>query len=199
MLRAILALRPVRCAAPFTAAALACGGCSTLNPSLNPGPQIAIEGLSLRAIGPDAAEADVEVRLWVDRGDPIVLDDYQYTFRIDGRTVFTGRWAALAAAPPEDPIVRRIPVVIPLPLLPEAVRQAGAAPPAASGPSAAGAGEAPSSPREVPLRWSVNGSVGWNDPERLARILFDLGFANPRTDFAGRGEQIRMPAPDAAR
>jgi hypothetical protein len=175
-------------------AAVAVGGCSAVNPSLNPGPRIAVEGLSLRSIGPDAAEGDVHVRLWVDRGEPIQLDDYQYVFRVDGRTVFSGRWAALAAAPPDDPIVRSLPVVIPLSLVPEQARQAAAseAEPQAV-PSPAGE-SAPTSPRTVPLNWSVSGTLGWADPARLSKILLDLGFANPRTEFSGRGEQMRLPA-----
>ena len=104
----------LRSAILLAAAALAGGGCTAVNPSFTADPRIAVEGLRLRSIGPDAAEGDVLVRLWVDRGEPIVLDDYQYVFRVDGRTVFSGHWAALAAAPPEDPIVRALPVVIPL-------------------------------------------------------------------------------------
>jgi hypothetical protein len=187
----------LRSAILLAAAALAGGGCTAVNPSFTADPRIAVEGLRLRSIGPDAAEGDVLVRLWVDRGEPIVLDDYQYVFRVDGRTVFSGHWAALAAAPPEDPIVRALPVVIPLSLLPEAARSAATLGAAAT-PSAAAtepAGDPP--PREVPFNWSVSGSLGWADPARLSKILFDLGFANPRTDFSGRGEQMRLPAPES--
>ena len=177
--------------------ALAGGGCTAVNPSFTADPRIAVEGLRLRSIGPDAAEGDVLVRLWVDRGEPIALDDYQYVFRVDGRTVFTGHWAALAAAPPEDPIVRSLPVVIPLSLLPEAARTAPLPAAKATGvaPVATPSGDPP--PREVPFNWSVSGTLGWADPARLSKILFDLGFANPRTDFSGRGEQMRLPAPEA--
>lgn len=175
-----------RTAILLAAAVLAGGGCSAVNPSFTSDPRIAVEGLSLRSIGPDAAEGDVLVRLWVDRGEPIALDDYQYAFRIGGRTVFTGRWAALAAAPPEDPIVRSLPVVIPLSLLPESARSAGVA---------TSSGDPP--PRGVPLEWSVSGTLGWADAARLSKILLDLGFANPRTNFSGRGEEMRLPAPIA--
>lgn len=183
----------------LAAAALAGGGCSAVNPSLSSEPRLAVEGLTLRSIGPDAAEGDVHVRLWVDRGEPIQLDDYQYAFRVDGRTIFSGRWAALAAAPPDGPIVRSLPVVIPLGLLPEEVRRLGAAEPAeppAAEASAVGAAQPPdASAREIPFNWSVSGSVGWADAARLSKILLDLGFANPRTDFSGRGGQMRLPAP----
>ncbi len=179
-------------------AVLAGGGCTAVNPSFTADPRIAVEGLRLRSVGPDAAEGDVLVRLWVDRGEPIALDDYQYDFRIGGRTVFSGRWAALAAAPPEDPIVRSLPVVIPLSLLPEAARTASI--PAPANTPTAGtteiAGDPP--PREVPIDWSVSGTLGWADPARLSKILFDLGFANPRTNFSGRGEAIRLPAPEVS-
>jgi hypothetical protein len=183
--------------------ALAGVGCSAVNPSLTSEPRVAVEGLTLRSIGPDAAEGDVMVRLWVDRGEPIQLDDYQYVFRVDGRTVFSGRWAALAAAPPEDPIVRSLPVVIPLGLLSEETRLAVAAPPtepaADDRPSIGGTGTAGTSTRAVPFNWSVSGSVGWADAARLSKILLDLGFANPRTDFSGRGDQMRLPVVESPR
>ena len=186
--------RPAPFAAILLGSALAASGCSALNPSLTSEPRIAVEGLTLRSIGPDAAEGDVHVRLWVDRGDPIQLDDYQYVFLIEGRTVFSGRWAALAAAPPDDPIVRSLPVVIPLALVPEQARPVAAT--EAEPPSeAASVGESgPTPPRTVPLNWSVSGTLGWADSARLSKILLDLGFANPRTNFSGRGEQMRLPA-----
>ena len=189
--------RSVPVAAILLAAAAFAGiGCSAVNPSLTSEPRLAVEGLTLRSIGPDAAEGDVHVRLWVDRGEPIQLDDYQYVFRVDGRTVFSGRWAALAAAPPEDPIVRSLPVVIPLGLLPEEARVAASA----TTPADRAGPEAPStSAGALPFNWSVSGTVGWADAARLSRILLDLGFANPRTNFSGRGEQMRLPAASTSR
>ncbi|MBM4105015.1 MAG: hypothetical protein FJ257_01720 [Phycisphaerae bacterium] len=139
--------------------------------SLTPAPFVAVEDLTLRRVGPDAAEAEVRVRITDRTGATVVLDDFRYSLLVDGRTVFTGRWAALAAVPPEEPMVRTLPVVIPLSLLP-----------ATTEPPAAGSGR--------PFAWSITGSLGWEDPNRLAKILLDLGFPNPRTNFAGRGEQL---------
>ncbi|MGA1393102.1 MAG: hypothetical protein ACO38W_08095 [Phycisphaerales bacterium] len=56
--------RSVPVAAILLAAAAFAGiGCSAVNPSLTSEPRLAVEGLSLRSIGPDAAEGDVHVRL----------------------------------------------------------------------------------------------------------------------------------------
>ncbi|MGA1045744.1 MAG: hypothetical protein ACO3ZY_11155, partial [Phycisphaerales bacterium] len=70
----------------------------------------------------------------------------------------------------------------------------GAATEAAPPSEAAPGGEAGPPPRTVPLNWSVSGTLGWADSARLSKILLDLGFANPRTNFSGRGEQMRLPA-----
>lgn len=147
--------------------------------SITPAPFIEVEDLTLRRVGPDAAEAEVRVRITDRSGATVVLDDFRYSFLVGGRTVFTGRWAALAAVPPEEPMVRSLPVVIPLALLPAEH-------------------EAPAPGSGRTLAWSITGSLGWEDPNRLAKILLDLGFPNPRTGFAGRGEQMidaTVPAP----
>lgn len=153
--------------------------------SIKPGPVVRVEGLRLRAIGPDAAEGDLSVRIWTDRPEPVSLTDFQYSLFIAGSSAFSGRWAALAAAP-DEAIIRVLPVVIPLSMLP---------PGATPLPEASTAEQPEPAATSVPLNWSVSGTVGWEDPERLARILFDLGFANPRTDFSGRGSRLDLAAP----
>lgn len=148
---------------PLLAAALAlvASGCGIFRE----GPRVEVEGLQVLRRGPDAAEGDLLISIRTPAGRTIPLDDFRYSLLVDGRTVFRGRWAALAAVPPGETIRRTLPVTIPLELLPEI-----------------GGGEA------AALRWSASGSVGWEDPQRLARILFDLGLPNPRSDFSGRGE-----------
>lgn len=138
---------------------------------LRPGPLVSVEGVRLARIGPDATEVDLLVLVRSRSPETVPLDDFRYSLAIDGRTVFRGRWAALAAVPPGEPTRRTLPAVIPSELLPSA-----------------GSGE------PLPLRWTVSGSVGWEDPQRLSRILLDLGLPNPRSDFTSRGEEISTPA-----
>jgi hypothetical protein len=154
---------PLRLAAPLAGAALLLGasGCEIFRE----GPRIEVDGLQVLRRGPDAAEGDLLISIRTPAGRTIPLDDFRYSLIVDGRTVFRGRWAALAAVPPGETIRRTLPVTIPLEALPERVAS-----------------------DEVPLRWAASGSVGWEDPQRLARILFDLGLPNPRSDFSGRGE-----------
>lgn len=154
-------------AATLACAAAALPGCI----DLRPGPIVSVEGVRLARVGPDAAEVDLLVLVRGRSPETVPLDDFRYSLAIDGRTVFRGRWAALAAVPPGEPMRRTLPAVIPTGLLP-----------------AAEAGE------PLPLRWTVSGSVGWEDPRRLSRILLDLGLPNPRSDFTSRGEQIAKPS-----
>jgi hypothetical protein len=156
-----------RAAAAIAFAAIALPGCI----DLRPGPLVSVEGVRLARIGPDAAEVDLLVLVRSRSPETVPLDDFRYSLVVDGRTVFRGRWAALAAVPPGEPMRRTLPAVIPTELLP-----------------AAAAGE------PLPLRWTVSGSVGWEDPRRLSRILLDLGLPNPRSDFTSRGEEISAAA-----
>lgn len=137
-------------------------------------PKIEVESLSLVRLGESDAEADLVVRISGGGPQATILTDFRYSVFVEGRRAYSGRWAALAAAPPEESIVRRLPVVVPNSMLP---------------PSAS-----PDAP--VDVAWSASGSVGWEDPNRIARILLDLGFATPRSDFSGRGTS--MPPSRAA-
>lgn len=152
------------------AAAAIAGGCGVLSRS----PRIDVEYLSLSSVGEQGMEADLVVRISGGGPQATILTDFEYSVFIDGRRAYRGRWAALAAAPPEESILRSLPVVIPEPMLPDA----------------ATAGD----PLDLP--WSVSGTVGWEDPDRLARILLDLGFATPRANFSGRGGTIEPIAVD---
>lgn len=160
-----------RLAALLAAAAAALAGCI----DLRPGPLVSVEGLRISKVGPDATEADLLVSVQSRIAETAPLDDFRYSFAIEGRTVFRGRWSALSAVPPDESISRTLPVVIPTDLLPPADPQRPDA--------------------ERPLRWSVSGSLGWEDPQRLSRILLDLGLPNPRSDFSGRGENIGPAIP----
>lgn len=140
------------------------GGCGVLSKA----PRIEIESLSLVRSGTGASEADLVVRISGGGPQATILTDFRYTVFVAGRRAYTGRWAALAAAPPEESLTRSLPVVIPDSMLGGASDEVG--------------------PVEIP--WSVSGSVGWEDPDRFARILLDLGFATARAEFSGRGTAI---------
>ncbi len=149
---------------------VAAGGCGAFSQA----PRIEVESLSLVKVGETDAEADLVVRISGGGPQATILTDFRYSVFLEGRRAFDGRWAALAAAPPEESIVRTLPVVIPGSMLPEGTRP----------------------DQGVAIPWSISGSVGWEDPDRLARILLDLGFATPRSGFSGRGDA--MSAPPAA-
>lgn len=161
-------------ASPAILAGLAClaalAGCGAFSEA----PRVEVDSLSIVRVDDDAVEADLTVRIRGAGADAIVLTDFRYGVFLEGRRAYAGRWAALAAAPPEEAIVRILPVVVPRDRLPEEI--------------AAGADVA----------WSVAGSVGWRDPDRFARILLDLGFATPRADFSGRGASIAAATEAAA-
>lgn len=153
---------------PALAVAVVLGGCGVFSQA----PRIEVESLSLVRSGESRSEADLVVRISGGGPQATILTDFRYSVFISGRRAYTGRWAALAAAPPEESIRRSLPVVIPGSMLETAAGDGGAI--------------------EVP--WSVSGSVGWEDPDRFARILLDLGFATPRAELSGRGGTITAPA-----
>lgn len=146
------------------------GGCSIFSQA----PRIEIESLALVGVDDAGSEADLLVRISGGGPQATILTDFRYSVFISGRRAYSGRWAALAAAPAEESILRTLPVVIPDAML--------------------AAFDDRTDGIEVP--WSVSGSVGWEDPNRFARILLDLGFATPRAEFSGRGTTIARESGD---
>ena len=116
----------------------------------------------------DVTRLAIDLELTNTGKDEIELVEYDYTVTLADGARYGGKWAALRALPPGEPVRATIPAVVP----------------AASAQAARG--------------WSVNGSLRYRDPRSVARILYEAGILKPEVSFSGSGSTLGEAATAAA-
>jgi hypothetical protein len=108
----------------------------------------------------DVARLSIELELSNTGKDEVELVEYDYTVTLADGARYGGKWAALRALPPGEPVRATIPAVVPA-----ASAQAGG-------------------------KWSVSGSLRYRDPRSVARILYEAGILKPEVSFSGSGASL---------
>lgn len=144
------------------AALLLLGGCAFDTP-----PEVLVRGATITEVGetqPPHLQLAVRLDLENPTEDPIQLETFEYTFRMEEGPAWSGSWSALRTLPPGETVPMEIPAVIP-----------------------AGSDE---STKQGP--WRIEGTISYKAPGRWAQILFDTGFRRPTQSFRGRGEDLAV-------
>lgn len=136
---------------------LACAltGCASVKqPSVN------VEHAALGAMSDEARVLNFGLRLENENPDPLELDEFHYTLRINGETVYTGRRSAEATLSARGGKSITIPAVVP----------GGAF-----------------APGRAPLAYELSGRLWYRSPGEFADILFDAGIVRPSVSFGTEG------------
>lgn len=158
------------------AALLGMGGCSVTRPEAR-----AIDARIVESSGVQAADItkgvtklEIALELRNTGKDEVELVDYDYVVTLPDGASYGGKWAALRALPPGQPIEATIPAILPTASVAAA--------------------------RSSPSAWRVSGTIRYRDPQSIARILYESGILKTEVSFSGSGSMIRtgLPAPAAA-
>jgi hypothetical protein len=112
----------------------------------------------------DVARLSIELELTNTGSDEVELVEYDYTVTLADGARYGGKWAALRALPPGEPVRATIPAVV------------------------------PASSAQVSGAWSVSGSLRYRDPRSVVRILYEAGILKPEVSFSGSGATLSAAA-----
>ena len=133
-------------------------------------PTISLAQVALTESSDEALSLAFVLELKNPRNEALVLYEFTYSLAIDGRPVYQGRRAAEATLSASGTRQLTIPAVVPFARL-------GWTPAARAG----------------KVTYALTGTVQYNSPGDLARLLFETGVRRPKISFAHRG-QVRLPA-----
>lgn len=136
------------------AATLAAAGCAA-NPEFR---AVGAERVTSTA---EATEVHVVVELMNPNDAPVELTEWEYSFAVDDRTAYSGKWMASLTLPPRDRMLALLPAVVP----------------ASFGDVSA-------------ARWRIGGSVGYRATGQLDRLLYQLGINRLSAGFGVGGSGI---------
>lgn len=136
------------------AATLAAAGCAA-NPEFR---AVGAERITSTA---EATEVHVVVELMNPNDAPVELTEWEYSFTVDDRTAYSGKWMASLTLPPRDRMLALLPAVVP----------------ASFGDMSA-------------ARWRIGGSVGYRATGQLDRLLYQLGINRLSAGFGVGGSGI---------
>jgi hypothetical protein len=136
------------------AATLAAAGCAA-NPEFR---AVGAEQVTATA---EATEVHVVVELMNPNDAPVELTEWDYSFTVDDRTAYSGKWMASLTLPPRDRMLALLPAVVP----------------ASFGDVSA-------------ARWRIGGSVGYRATGQLDRLLYQLGINRLSAGFGVGGSGI---------
>ena len=127
----------------------------------------------------EATEVKVILELRNPNDAPVELTVWDYSFEVEGRSAYSGRWIASLTLPPKERMLAELPAVVPASL-------------GEPGPAA---------------RWRIGGTVGFRATSKLDVLLYQLGFnrlyAGFGTGATGIGERTTsgrhvLPGPGEA-
>lgn len=136
------------------AATLAAAGCAA-NPEFR---AVGAERVTSTA---EATEVHVVVELMNPNDAPVELTEWEYSFTVDGRMAYSGKWMASLTLPPRDRMLALLPAVVPASL-----------------------GDVSAA------RWRIGGSVGYRATGQLDRLLYQLGINRLSAGFGVEGSGI---------
>lgn len=133
---------------------LAAAGCAA-------NPEFRAVGAERIARTAEACEVHVVVELMNPNEAPVELTEWEYSFVVDDRTAYTGKWMASLTLPPRDRMLALLPAVVP----------------ASFGDVSA-------------ARWRIGGTVGYRATGQLDRLLYQLGINRLSAGFGVGGSGI---------
>jgi hypothetical protein len=136
------AAAPARAAAWIgTALLVGLGGCAA-------NPEVRAIRAERGATTAEATEVKVILELVNPNDAPVELTVWDYSFQVDGRSAYTGRWIASLTLPPKETMLAELPTVVPAAL-------------GEPGPAS---------------RWRIGGTMGFRATSKLDVLLYQLGF-----------------------